>query len=224
MMDFFRELFASLHTAEGLTQLIQTGGYPVLALIVFAETGLLIGFFLPGDSLLITAGILSSTAAVGGGIFDPFLLIALLSVCAIAGDQLNRLIGFKTGPMIFERPDGRIIKKKYFIEAREFYLKHGAAAIVLARFVPILRTFVPFIAGVVQMSKRRFLIFNIVGGTLWVVSMILIGYFLGNTRWAKNLHQVIVIVVLVSVLPLVIGLMKRWWIARSKPASIDIGR
>lgn len=206
LIDFFK----SLHSAEGLTQLIQMGGYPVLALIVFAETGLLIGFFLPGDSLLITAGILSSPGAIGGGIFDPWVLMGLLSACAIAGDQVNFAAGLKSGTWIFNRGDGRIIKRRHFLEAHAFYEKHGGKAIVLARFVPILRTFVPFVAGVGRMSYRRFVLYNFFGGLLWVVSMVATGYFLGHTPWAQKLHQVIIIVVFVSILPIIIGLVKRW--------------
>ncbi len=199
----------NLHTAEGLTTLIQSGGLVVLIAIVFAETGLLIGFFLPGDSLLITAGILSAPSAVGGGIFSLPVLIVSLMIAAIVGDQVNFLIGRKSGHIVFDRPDGRFIKRKYFFEAHEFYEKHGAAAIVLARFVPILRTFVPFIAGVAAMNYRRFVVFNMIGGSLWVISLCLVGFYLGHTPWAQKLHQVILIVIVVSVLPIVVGVVKR---------------
>lgn len=218
-METLKEFFTSLHTAEGLTQLIAVGGYPILAAIVFAETGLLVGFFLPGDSLLITAGILSSPNALGGGIFSPALLIGLLSVAAIMGDQVNFWLGRKSGNYIFERPDGRFIKRRYFAQAHEFYERHGGKAIVLARFVPIFRTFVPFVAGVARMDYRHFVIWNIIGGLLWVVSMVLIGYFLGQTEYAQKLHQVIIIVVLVSILPIVVGVARRWWKSRQVAPS-----
>lgn len=219
MLESLQRFFSSLHSAQGLAQLIALGGYPILAAIVFAETGLLVGFFLPGDSLLITAGILSSPNAVGDGIFSPTLLIGLLSVAAITGDQVNFWMGRKSGNYIFERPDGRFIKRRYFLEAHEFYQKHGGKAIVLARFVPIFRTFVPFVAGVARMEYRHFVVWNVVGGCLWVVSMVLTGYFLGKTEYAQKLHQVILIVVLVSILPLVIGIVTRWWKARQAAAS-----
>lgn len=205
----------SLHSADGLISLIQSGGLIALIFIIFAETGLLIGFFLPGDSLLITAGILSAPSAVGGGLFSLPILIGTLMVAAILGDQVNFLIGRKSGRVVFDRPDGRFIKKKYYIEAHQFYEKHGGLAIILARFVPILRTFVPFIAGVANMNYRRFVLFNILGGSLWVISLCLVGYFLGHTPWAQKLHQVILIVVVVSVLPIVIGVLKRLLSSRS---------
>lgn len=208
-MDFFLSFFKDLHTSEGLVHLIQSGGLVVLVAIVFAETGLLLGFFLPGDSLLITAGILSSPHAFGGGIFSPVELIISLSLAAFLGDQCNYFLGRKSGQRIFDRPDGKFIKRKYFIEAHDFYERHGRAAIVAARFMPIFRTFVPFIAGVAQMERRRYMTFNFLGGVLWVISMVMAGYFLGATPWAQKLHQVIVIVVIVSILPVVIGIMKR---------------
>lgn len=209
MLDSVFSSLKSLHSADGLIALIQSGGLVALIAIVFAETGLLIGFFLPGDSLLITAGILSAPTAVGGGLFSLPILIICLMLAAILGDQVNFLIGRKSGHMVFDRPDGRFIKRKYYVEAHEFYEKHGGLAIILARFVPILRTFVPFIAGVAEMNYRRFVVFNIIGGSLWVISLCMIGYLLGHTPWAQKLHQVIIIVVVVSVLPLVIGMTRR---------------
>jgi len=214
ILDFFR----SLHTSEGITSLIQNGGLIGLIAIVFAETGLLVGFFLPGDSLLVTAGILSSPDAVGGGIFDPLVLILCLSVAAVLGDQLNYLLGKKTGTAVYNRPDGRLVKRKHFEQARAFYETRGGSAVIIARFVPILRTFVPFIAGVAQMRYRRFVVFNIVGGTLWVVSMVLIGYFIGMTPLAEKLHRVIIVVVAVSLIPLFVGIWKQWRAGRAAPA------
>jgi membrane-associated protein len=215
ILDFFR----SLHSSEGITSLIQNGGLIGLIAIVFAETGLLVGFFLPGDSLLVTAGILSSPDAVGGGIFDPLVLILCLSVAAILGDQLNYLLGKKTGVAVYSRPDGRLVKRKHFEQARAFYEARGGSAVIIARFVPILRTFVPFIAGVAQMQYRRFVFFNIAGGTLWVVSMVLIGYFIGMTPLAEKLHRVILVVVAVSLIPLFVGVWKQWRASRANPVS-----
>jgi membrane-associated protein len=208
-MESFFSFFQDLHTSEGLVHLMQSGGLVVLVAIVFAETGLLLGFFLPGDSLLITAGILSSPHAVGGGIFSPLELIVSLTLAAFAGDQLNYFLGRKSGQRIFNRPDGRFIKRKYFTEAHDFYEKYGRTAIIAARFMPIFRTFVPFVAGVAQMERRRYVIYNFLGGAFWVTSLITAGYFLGATSWAHKLHQIIVIVVIVSILPPIIGIFKR---------------
>jgi membrane-associated protein len=213
-MDGLLDFLRSLYTTEGLVALIRTGGLLALVVIVFAETGLLIGFFLPGDSLLTTAGILSSPHAVGGGIFDPVVLVVCLSVAAIAGDQVNYALGRKAGRVVFSRPDGRFIKRRYFEEAHAFYVTRGASAIVLARFVPILRTFVPFVAGVAEMPYRRFVVFNVLGGVLWVTSLIALGYFIGATPLGEKLHRVILVVIAVSLLPLVGTAYKVWRGAR----------
>jgi len=209
-IDFLK----SLHSAEGITRLITAGGYLGLVAIVFAETGLLVGFFLPGDSLLVTAGIFCSPAAVGGQLFDPVLLMTVLSIAAIAGDQVNYALGRKTGQAVFKRPDSRFIKRRYFEQAREFYERHGASAVVIARFVPILRTFVPFIAGVAEMSYTRYVLYNVIGGIGWVVSMVLLGYLIGMTPLASKLHRVIVVVVFISLLPLAAGAFKQWRASR----------
>lgn len=209
-MDHIIEWIRWLYSPAGLTTIIQTAGLIGITAIVFSETGLLVGFFLPGDSLLVTAGILANPEAVGGGLFDPVHLIGCLTLAAIIGDQVNYGLGNKAGEAVFSRPDGRLIKRKHFQDAHEFYTAHGGAAIVLARFVPILRTFVPFVAGVAKMPYRRFVVFNVVGATLWVFSMVLIGFFLGQTSLAKNLHGVIIVVVGISLLPLVFGALRQW--------------
>jgi membrane-associated protein len=206
IVDFLKALYST----EGITQVIQTGGLAGLAAIVFAETGLLVGFFFPGDSLLVTAGILSSPDAVGGGIFNPVLLALLLSASAIVGDQLNYILGRRTGTVIYQRPDGRLVKRKHFEQARAFYEARGGVAIIVARFVPILRTFVPFVAGVAQMDYRRFVTFNAIGGPLWVITMVTIGYFVGMTPLAKRIHGVIVVVVAVSLIPLAVTAFNQW--------------
>jgi membrane-associated protein len=208
------EFLKSLYSDEGLKNLIHAGGYLGLIGIVFAETGLLIGFFLPGDSLLVTAGIFTTPEAVGGQLFDLFPLMAVLIVAAIVGDQLNYAMGRKTGEVVYSRPDSRFIKRKHFEQARDFYLTYGASAIVLARFVPILRTFVPFVAGVAQMPYRRFVTYNIVGGVSWVSSMLIIGHFIGQTPLASDLKRVIIVVVFISLIPLFVGAFKQWRAAR----------
>lgn len=213
-MDAIVDFVRSLYTPEGLTSVIQAGGLIALVAIVFAETGLLVGFFLPGDSLLVTAGILSSPAAVGGGIFDPFALVLSLSAAAIVGDQVNFLFGRKAGEVVYSRPDGRLVKKKHFDQARSFYETRGGSAVVIARFVPILRTFVPFVAGVARMRYRRFVACNALGGALWVTSLVSMGHFIGTTPLAHELHRVILVVVALSMLPLVFGALKQWRASR----------
>jgi len=206
-MEAIFDFLKNLHTEEGLKQLILSGGLLALILIVFAETGLLVGFFLPGDSLLVTAGILANPHFSQGKL-DIWTMNFSLMLAAIVGDQVGYFLGKKTGQAIFSRPDTRFFKKKHAIAAHEFYVKYGAAAIVLARFVPIMRTFVPFIAGVAEMPYWRFVAFNIIGGIVWVTSMLWLGYALGHTPYAKNLHQIIIIVVLISILPLIFGALK----------------
>ncbi len=214
-MDQIIEFIGWLYSPAGLTTIIQTVGLVGLAAIVFAETGLLVGFFLPGDSLLVTAGILACPEAVGGGLFDPVVLISCLTIAAIIGDQINYGLGRRTGEVVFSRPDGRLLKRKHYEDARVFYEARGGSAILLARFMPFFRTFVPFVAGVAKMPYRRFVIFNVAGGALWVLSMVLLGYFLGRTPLAKNLHGVIMVVVAISVMPIVVGALRQFWNGRS---------
>ncbi len=210
MMHELLEFLKTLHTPEGIENLVRTGGLTVLTIIVFAETGLLLGFFLPGDSLLVTAGVLSSRAINGDQpILNIYSLNAILMTAAVVGDQVGYFLGRKTGPKIFDKPDNRFFKKKYAVEAHKFYEKHGGIAILLARFIPILRTFVPFIAGVAMMSYRRFFAFNIIGGVLWVLSMTMLGYFIGRSAWGEKLHLVISIVIFISILPMILGILKR---------------
>jgi len=216
-MDQIIELIRQLYSPTGLITIIQAVGLIGLTFIVFAETGLLVGFFLPGDSLLVTAGILACPESLGGGLFDPVVMAVCLSVAAVIGDQVNYGLGRKVGDVVYSRPDGRLVKRRHFEEARSFYGAHGASSIVIARFVPILRTFVPFVAGVAQMPYRRFVAFNVVGGASWVVSMVLIGYFLGQTSLAKNLHGIIMVVVAISLVPLAVGAFRQW---RSGPLEI----
>jgi membrane-associated protein len=191
-----------------LFELVRWGGYVALVAIVFTETGLLIGFFLPGDSLLITAGLV---AAAGG--LDIWWLNILLSVAAIVGDSVGYAIGYRTGPRIFTREDSRWFSKKHLLRTREFYEKHGGKTIVLARFIPIIRTFAPVVAGVGQMEYRRFLAYNVLGGIGWVASMTWAGYLLGQAipDIGRYIHVVIVVVVFLSLIP--IGV--EWWKARA---------
>ena len=173
-METLRALFEFVRDPR---QLVECGGYIGLTLIVFVETGLLIGFFLPGDSLLVTAGLLAAT-----GIVDLNILVLnlLLIPAAIIGDAVGYWIGRRAGRPLFDRPDSRFFKRKHLLQTQAFYERHGGKTIVLARFVPIIRTFAPVVAGVAEMPYRRFAAFNIFGGIGWVVSMTLTGYFLGS--------------------------------------------
>ena len=196
-MDVFIELFSKLHHFD---ELIRWGGYTVLAAVVFAETGLLAGFFLPGDSMLVTAGLIaasSETLHIGW-------LIILLSIAAIAGDSTGYAIGYHLGPRIFSREDSRWFHKDHVRRTQRFYEKYGVKTIVLARFVPIVRTFAPTVAGVGKMRYRIFLTFNVMGGIGWVMSMTLIGFFLGRSipDIERHLHWVIAAVIGLSLLPI----------------------
>ncbi len=183
-----------------LHELIRWGGYTMLAAIVFAETGLLAGFFLPGDSLLVTAGLLAST----DGVLNVWLLILLLGAAAVAGDSTGYAIGYHLGPRIFNREDSRFFHKDHLARTQRFYEKYGVKTIVIARFVPIVRTFAPTVAGAGKMRYRTFLTYNVAGGVGWVASMTLIGFFLGRSvpDIEHRLHWVIAVVILLSFLPI----------------------
>ncbi len=181
--------------------LIATGGLALLTAIIFAETGLLFGFFLPGDSLLFIAGFLSSDA---GGNQLPALPIVLVCVfaAAVIGDQVGYLFGRKVGPALFSRPDSRLFKQDYVRKAEHFFERHGAKTIVLARFVPIVRTFAPIVAGVGRMHYRTFVTYNVVGALLWAVGLTTLGYFLGQVTVVKeNVEVAVLAVVFLSLVP-----------------------
>jgi membrane-associated protein len=198
MIEWIVDLLHQIYDVEGI---IRWGGLLMLVAIVFAETGLMIGFFLPGDSLLVTAGIFAAA-----GHLDIVSLLLWVTLAAIVGDQLGYYIGHRTGPRIFRREDSLLFKREHLIRARDFYEKHGGKTIILARFIPIIRTFAPVVAGVGQMQYRRFVMFNVVGGFLWVWSMSLLGVFLGNAvpDIDRHIHVVIAIVVFLSILPAII--------------------
>ncbi|MFD5628794.1 DedA family protein [Streptomyces sp. NPDC127072] len=173
-----------------------------LLLIVFAESGLLIGFFLPGDSLLFTAGLLITAGTLD---FPLWAAIALICVAAILGDQAGYLFGKKVGPALFTRPNSRLFKQENVVKAHEFFEKYGPKSLVLARFVPIVRTFTPIIAGVSGMKYRSFITYNIIGGILWGAGVTMLGAWLGNIDFVhKNIEAILILIVLVSVVPIVI--------------------
>ena len=171
--------------------------------IVFVESGLLVGFFLPGDSLLFTAGLLSST----GTLPDLWVLLVTIPIAAIAGDQVGYAIGRKAGPAIFNRPESRFFHRENVDRAQEFFDRHGPRTIILARFVPIVRTFAPVVAGVARMRYRTFLTYNVVGGVLWGVGVTTLGYFLGQVEFVKaNIEFVLIAIVGVSLIPVFLEL------------------
>lgn len=220
------EWLHSLHSAEGISQIIQAGGLIALIAIIFSETGLLVGFFLPGDSLLITAGILANPANPNHvPSLSIWALNFLLMIAAVVGDQTGFYLGGKVGNRIWDRPDGRFYRRRYLDEAHGFYMKHGGLAIFAARYIPILRTFVPFAAGVARMPYRNFVFWNVFGGMTWITSILWAGYWLGQTQFAKSLDRVIVIVILVSFLPILLGALKRWLASRRGSGQTDpVGR
>ena len=188
--------------------LLEKGGLALFAAIIFAESGLLIGFFLPGDSLLFIAGFLSSNA--GGNVMPalPWVLMCAF-VAAVTGDQVGYLFGKKVGPSLFTRPDSRIFRQANVAKAHEFFERHGPKTIVLARFVPIVRTFAPVVAGVGAMRYRTFVMFNLLGGLLWAVGITTLGYFLGEVDLVKNhIELAIVAIVALSLLPVGLELVK----------------
>ncbi|CAN5144574.1 hypothetical protein BH18ACT5_BH18ACT5_08430 [soil metagenome] len=186
--------------------LLITFGTIGLFLIVFAESGLFFGFFLPGDSLLFTAGLF----AAEGTLNLPLILVGCF-VAAVAGDQVGYLFGQRVGPALFRRPDSRLFKQEYVERAQEFFARHGAKTIVLARFVPIVRTFAPILAGVGRMPYRTFLSFNVIGGFLWAIGVTLLGFWLGNLipDIDRYLLPIIVLIIALSFLPMVFEWRKR---------------
>lgn len=211
------EWLQQLYSEEGLRDLLAhlrdiapVLGLVVLAAVIFAETGLLAGFFLPGDSLLVTAGIFTVANGDRPQLLELWPTIGALTVAAILGDATGRYLGARFGAAMRERPDSWWFKRKHLDAAHDYYSKRGGPSIVIARYVPILRTFVPFAAGMGGIAPARFMFWNVLGGILWVPPLILLGHFLGRTSWAEKLHQVILIVIGISLLPLVWGVAKAW--------------
>lgn len=207
MPEWLQEFFRYL-TPDGIRDMIAWGGIPILCLIVFVETGLLIGFFLPGDSLLVTAGLLAAHPDIQLNL--PVALVAL-SASAIVGDAVGFWIGSKAGPALFKRDDSRFFKRKHLMRAHAFYEKYGGKTIVIARFIPIVRTFAPTVAGAAAMSYRKFLTYNVLGGVGWVASMVLGGYYFGEAigpeKVDKYLLPIIGGVIFLSILP---GIIEVW--------------
>ena len=205
MLDSISQFFHALFNPDGLRELIRAGGAPLICTIVFIETGFFVGFFLPGDSLLVTAGILSA----GGVIPLKWLLIPVM-LCAIVGDQIGYWIGRSAGAALYRREDSLFFRKSHLQRAHDFYEKYGGRAVILARFVPIIRTFCPPVAGAARMPYSRYLVFDIFGGIFWVGTMILGSYSLGHLipNIAQRIHYVIAVVILLSILPVIVSLLR----------------
>jgi len=197
-MEFLYEILTGAYSLDAL---IQWGGYILLVAIVFTETGLLVGLFLPGDSLLITAGLLA-----GAGILNIWWLNALLIAAAIVGDSTGYAIGARLGPRIFTREKSLLFNPKHVERTQRFYEKYGPKTIVIARFVPIIRTFAPVLAGVGAMRYRRFVTYNVMGGIGWVASMTGAGYVLGQTvpNISKHMHVLVIVIIVLSCVPIAV--------------------
>ena len=218
-MHAFFDFLKNLHDSGHLQALVHQGGIPLIALIVFAETGLLIGFFLPGDTMLFVAGVAAATTSGADGqtYLNIWVLTISLIAAAIIGDQLGYFFGYKTGHAIFTRQDSLIFKRKHAERAHAFYTTYGVKAVIAARFMPVLRTFVPFMAGVGEMPYLKFLLVDSIGGFFWIVIVVWSGYLLG-ARAQHSLHLIIPAIAFVSMLPVIIGVTKEVLTARKARA------
>lgn len=214
LIDFMRTLWTPERLIPFLSQVLTSWiGYAMLFGIVFAETGLLVGFVFPGDSLLFTVGVVA-----GAGDADVVALCLTMMIAAIIGDQVGYFLGYRTGPRIFRRPDSRFFKQEYVRQTQEFYQKHGGKTLIIAKYVPIVRTFAPFMAGVGRMPYFRFLSYNVFGGMFWVLSMTLLGYFLGSIPIVRaHFEKVVLTIVFISIAPI---LWHAWKIRSERRAAI----
>jgi membrane-associated protein len=202
VLDSIRHLLHTLYDVEGL---VRWGGPLLVWIVVFIETGFFVGFFLPGDSLLVTAGVFAAAGSVHlGWLLFPTML------CAIAGDQIGYWIGRAAGGSLYKRKESFLFRRSHLERAHEFYEKHGSKTVILARFIPIIRTFCPLVAGAAEMSYSRYLPYDIFGGILWVSSMILGGYTLGRSvpNIGQRIHYVIAVVIVLSLLPAIISILR----------------
>jgi membrane-associated protein len=204
VIEFIQEFF---RTVYNVPELIKLGGLVGIVVIVYAETGLMVGFFLPGDSLLVTAGLFAAR-----GDLDIVWLNLLVMAAAIAGDATGYWIGLRAGAALYSRPNSLLFRRQHLIRTHEFYERHGGKTIVIARFVPIIRTFAPVVAGAAKMTYRNFAVYNIAGGVGWVASMTLTGYFLGRAipDLETRIHLVVAAVIFLSLLPAVIAWLREW--------------
>jgi membrane-associated protein len=209
----------SLYDPLVLEHMAQSGGLPLLALIVFAETGLLVGFFLPGDTMLFIAGVVASNLGPDGlPYLNVWALNAALIGAAIVGDQLGYFLGYKTGHAIFTREEGFFFKRKHAVKAHAFYTKYGTWAVLLAKFAPVLRTFVPFMAGVGEMNYRKYLLVDSACVVLWITLVVQAGYHLGKSA-QKELHYIVLGIAVVSMLPVAIGVISEFMASRREKSA-----
>jgi len=213
-LDLIQEFF---RTVYNVPELIRLGGLLGLVLIVYAETGLMVGFFLPGDSLLVTAGLFAAK-----GDLDILWLNLAVMAAAVLGDATGYWIGRRAGQALYSRPNSFFFRRQHLIKTHEFYERHGGKTIVIARFMPIVRTFAPVVAGAASMTYRNFAVYNIAGGIGWVASMTLTGYYLGLAvpDLEKHIHLVVAVVIFLSLLPAVIAYLKNRLQARSVPPAV----
>ncbi len=208
-LEFLKEI---IHQIYDVKALVVWAGYIGMAIIIFSETGLLAGFFLPGDSLLVTAGLFAATPdpVTGQPLLNIWYLNLLLIPCAIVGDATGYWIGSKAGPRLFKKEKSFFFRKDYLIKTQNFYDKHGGITIIIARFMPIIRTFAPTVAGIAQMHYLKFAQYNVVGGFAWVLSMTLMGFYLGRLvpGIENHIEKVIIIIVFLSILPGIIKYIK----------------
>ena len=217
----FDSLFQLLHQIYDVQGLIHWGGAVLVCVIVFIETGLFAGFFLPGDSLLVTAGVFAAA-----GILNIATLLPLVVLCAITGDQVGYWIGRQAGQALYRREDSLFFKRRHLAQAHDFYENYGGKAVIMARFVPIARTFCPPVAGAANMRYSRYLAYDIVGGCCWAGGLILGGYFLGRSvpNIGERIHFVILGVIVLSLLPLAIGAMRARLARKNKPTPLPAGQ
>lgn len=217
MLESIRHLLHSIYDVEGI---IRTGGPLLVCLIVFVETGFFVGFFLPGDSLLVTAGVFSAA-----GVIPLRWILIPAMLCAIVGDQIGYWIGRAAGSALYRREDSFFFRKRHLHRAHDFYETYGGKTVILARFIPIIRTFCPPVAGAAQMPYHRYVIYDIFGGTFWVGSMILGGYFLGRSipNISQRIHYVIAVVIFVSLLPIIVSVLRARRTASSSSSDTSPG-
>jgi membrane-associated protein len=199
-LDLIQDLFRTLYNVP---ELIRIGGILGLFCVIFAETGLMVGFFLPGDSLLVTAGLFAAK-----GDLDIVWLNVALMVAAVVGDAVGYWIGWRAGKALYSRPNSFFFRREHLIKTHEFYEKHGGKTIIIARFMPIVRTFAPTVAGAAEMTYRQFALFNVIGAVSWVASMTLTGYFLGQMfgpALERNIHILVAVVIFLSLLPALVA-------------------
>jgi len=213
LLEFIHQLIHKLYDVEGL---VRWGGPFLVCLIVFVETGFFVGFFLPGDSLLVTAGVFSAA-----GVISLRWLLLPVMLCAIIGDQIGYWIGRGAGAALYRRQDSFFFRRRHLESAHEFYEKYGGKTVILARFIPIIRTFCPPVAGAAKMTYLHYLVYDMFGGVLWVGSMILGGYFLGKSvpHIGERIHYVIAVVIFLSLVPAMVSILRARRVVRSKTAA-----